>query len=138
MLKKEAKTLWDEKLNEIFKDTEQEDMDSFFHVLSIVLYDKYHPSIGKLYKQLGLDQFTELITNFSGMNLQIPNRQDFREAIILTLSYYYKNIKHMDWKEIKDKLDFDDFAPLRAGRKLNRLDKVIKDNLTKIFEQVEE
>ena len=133
--KDQIRTLWDEKMNEIFQDTEQEDMDSFLQILSMVIYEKGNPLVSRLYKTVDLDTFTRIINEFSGTTITIPKRHDFREAIITALSFYYKNIKHMDWKEIKQSLDFDDFAPLRTGRKLAKLDKIIKENILKMLEE---
>jgi len=127
-LKKHVNNLWEEKMNEIFKPAKQSEMDSFLNILSIIMTDEYNSVISNLFSTLEYEVFTNLINEFSGISVEIPRREDFRDSLILALAYHYKS-KGMAWKDIKKEIDFDDFAPVRTGRKLRNLSKTIKDKI---------
>lgn len=134
LLKKDVNNLWEEQLNQVFSQSKRSDMDEFLKILSIIIADEYPSSvIGSLYKNLGFEKFTDLINEFSGLQIEIPKREAFRDAILLALAYYYKHEKRMSWKDIKKEINFDDFAPLRTGRKLLKLDRTIKAQILNIL-----
>jgi hypothetical protein len=139
MTKEQQRTLWDERFHQILKKEEPTDLDKFLNILNLVLLSEEKESnIALLFKTLGMDQTVELINKLSGITITFPDRQDIKDAMVLALFKYYRDIKHLDWKETKALLDYDDFAPLRIGRKLSKLDKNINNELEKMFNEFEE
>ena len=87
---------------------------------------------------LGLEKFVELVNALSGVTIEIPDRHDFQDAIVLALSKYYRDVKHLNWKETRKQIEFDDFAPLRMGKKLSKLDRNIQKEIIEILKKEEE
>lgn len=134
--KDEVKSIWEQQLNEVFTEKKHTDMDLFLNILSIVMFEKFDERVGKLYSVVNdVDLFTTIINTFSGMDLKIPDRQEFKDAITLGLSYYYKEIKKMKWDEIKKELPYEENLPLKTGKSLVKLNNTIKDKLKELLDK---
>jgi|WetSurMetagenome_2_1015567.scaffolds.fasta_scaffold06330_13 hypothetical protein len=132
--KEYIKNLWESQLQEIFSMTEKTNMESFISILSMIMYEKFDEKIANLYAIVNnLDLFTSIVNTFSGVTLVFPDREKFKESIVLALSYYYKEVKGMDWEYIKKELPFDDILLLKAGKNLNKLNKLIKKRIKQLL-----
>lgn len=134
--KHEIKNLWEEQLNEIFEKEKHTDMELFLNIIALMLHDRFDEQISKLYSTVSnVELFTKIINTFSGMTLQIPEREEFKETLSIALSYYYKKIKDMSWDDIKKELPFDDITTIKAGKGIAKLDKTIKERLNTLLEK---
>lgn len=133
--KDEVKSIWEQQLNNVFTESKHTDMDMLLNILSIVMFGKFDERVGKLYSIVNdIDLFTKIVNTFSGLEIKIPERQDFKDAITLGLSYYYREIKKMKWEDIKKELPYEDNLPLKTGKGLVKLNKSIKDKLSEILD----
>ena len=69
----------------------------------------------EIFKLLGLETFTNLIALVDGRSFKLPTKEEFQDTIITVLCYYYKNIEHKDWSEIKEILGIKDLNSIREG-----------------------
>lgn len=111
-------------------------MDMLLNILSIVMFDRFDESIGKMYATVNdIDLFSKIVNTFSGMTIKIPERQEFKDAITLGLSYYYREIKKMKWEDIKKELPYEDNLSIKTGRKLVKLNSSIKQKLDDLLKE---
>lgn len=69
----------------------------------------------EIYNLLGIEKFTELITLMNGSTVEFPTAEEFKDTVILVLCYYYKDILHKDWDEIKSLLAEPDLNTVKYG-----------------------
>lgn len=132
----EIKSIWESQLQTVFESQKHTEMDILLSILSIIMYDKFDDKIGKLYTTVNdIELFTKIINIFSGMTITVPNRDEFKDAISLALTYHYKNIKNMSWAEIKKELPYDSSLPLKTGKNIVKLNNTIKEKLEDILRE---
>ena len=134
--KVEIQSIWEQQLCDIFEQKTHSDMDMLLNILSIVMFDRFDESIGKMYATVNdIDLFSKIVNTFSGMTIKIPERQEFKDAITLGLSYYYREIKKMKWEDIKKELPYEDNLSIKTGRKLVKLNSSIKQKLDDLLKE---
>jgi len=134
--KKEIKSHWENQINSIFEKQKNTDMDIFLSLVSLILYERFDDTIAELYSIINnTELFTEIINKFSGMTIKIPERDNFKTAISIALAYYYKHIKKMKWEDIKKELPYGDDIPLKTGKGIAKLQKVIKERLEELLKE---
>jgi len=69
----------------------------------------------ELFKLLGVDKFTELITLVDGRTLSFPSKEDFKETITTVLCYYYKQVENKSWADIKILLGEPELNTIKYG-----------------------
>lgn len=138
--KTEIKALWEEQLNEIFiKEEEENDMALFLNIISLMLNEKFGEQVSKLYEVVAdVETFTKIINMFSNMTIHIPEREEFKNCMILALSYYYRKMKDKTWEDIKKEFPFYDNVALKAGKGIIRLDKKIQEKLEEMLKEDKE
>ena len=112
------KSILQQKLNEALgTDSEQTVITDLLHLALLkkaqtntddLIYDE-------IFKLLGLETFTNLIALVDGRSFKLPTKEEFQDTIITVLCYYYKNIDHKDWNEIKEILGIKDLNSIREG-----------------------
>ena len=79
----------------------------------------------ELYKLLGVEQFTEVISLIDGQTITFPTKEEFKETIITVLCYYYRNVENKEWDEIKILLGDPDLNNIKYGIRAASLGKFI-------------
>lgn len=79
----------------------------------------------ELYKLLGVEQFTEIISLIDGQTITFPSKEDFKETITTVLCYYYRNVEDKEWDEIKVLLGDPDLNNIKYGIRAASLGKFI-------------
>ena len=78
----------------------------FSTLMKIVLYSNFGEKISGLYSLIDdNDKFSKLIDVFDGISIEVPNKEEFKSAVSLTLVYYYKEIMGYSWKKIQSLID---------------------------------
>jgi hypothetical protein len=85
----------------------------------------------EVYTTLGSTQFTKLISIINGKTLSFPSISDYQESIVSALSYYYKEILGLEWKEIKEKLSLADHDSIKYGIRIRQLRSFIDEQMLK-------
>jgi hypothetical protein len=110
----------------------------FLSIISLMLNEKFGEQISKLYEVIAdVETFTKVINTFSDMSLHIPEREDFKNCMILALSYYYRKMKDKTWDEIKKEFPFESGVALKTGKGIVQLDKTIQEKLEEILSEEE-
>jgi hypothetical protein len=120
--------LWEHQLREIFSQREVK-QDPLFQILTAVFQNTANISdVGDIYRLLGLENFTRLLHLLDGRTIKFPTSTDLKDAIILTLCYYYRKVERLDWARIHEILPFD-FPSIAVSRKISNLDEIIQEKL---------
>ncbi len=137
--KQEIKSHWEHQITSVFEEKPKTDMEIFLAIISLVMTDRFDGSIAELYSLVhNIQTFTEIINKFSGMTIKIPDREEFKTAITIAQSFYYKEVKKMKWDAIKKELPYGDDIPLRAGKGVAKLSKDIKKQILQLLTEEEE
>lgn len=112
------KSVLQQKLNEALgTDSEQTIITDLMHLALLkkaqtnsddLIYDE-------IFKLLGLETFTNLVALVDGRPFRLPSKEEFQDTIITVLCYYYKNVEHKDWNEIREILGMKDLNSIREG-----------------------
>jgi hypothetical protein len=121
--------VYEQQLRDFFKPKPEAKSDPLFQILSIVFQSSPNiGDVGDVYRLLGLENFTRLIHLMDGRTVQFPNSLDLKEAIILTLCYYYKKFENKEWSEIHELLPFE-FNSIAISRRMKNLDEGFREKL---------
>lgn len=135
-LKKETISIWEEQIDDLFKGKKQSEMVEFLSLLSIIMVDKYDERLIALYEIINnIDIFSTIINDFSGLTIKIPTKEDFTDTLLIALSYYYKEVKGMSWKDIQKELPYEDNIALKASKGIIKIKKELRDQLKIILEE---
>ena len=113
---------------------EKADEDLIFDIFNIVMQRK-SSDMAELFKALGMEGFLKVLNLFQGRTIDYATLREFEESLYVSLFYYYRKVKNMSWKKVKEKVGFD-FSTKEYGAKLNNLDSFIVEKLNKLFEEV--
>ncbi len=126
------------KLNNILTDKPQTDLIRDILTLLLLRNSYKDEKILKLidvYNAVGLDNFMSIIEAFNGETISFPSVEEFKEAIITSVAYYYKHIQNKSWKEIKEILDTDE-SFVKYGISCSKLELFISElNERHLFEE---
>ena len=126
------------KLNSILTDKPQTDLIRDILTLLLLRNSYKDEKILKLidvYNAVGLDNFMSIIEAFNGETISFPSVEEFKEAIITSVAYYYKHIQNKSWKEIKEILDTDE-SFVKYGISCSKLELFISElNERHLFEE---
>lgn len=133
MLYKEPKNILELKINEALGPSE-EAMISDLIKLSLMKRASKNTDYmiyTELYNLLGLEGFTNLISLVDGKPLILPTKEDFKDSVITVLCYYYRNVKNMDWEDIKSILGIPDINTIKQGIRSSQFESFIKELVNK-------
>ena len=126
------------KLNNILTDKPQTDLVRDILTLLLLRNSYKDEKILKLidvYNAVGLDNFMSIIEAFNGETISFPSVEEFKEAIITSVAYYYKHVQNKSWKEIKEILDTDE-SFVKCGISCSKLELFISElNERHLFEE---
>ena len=85
----------------------------------------------EIYNLLGLEKFSELVSLVDGRALHLPTKEELRDTVITVLCYYYRNVKKMEWVDIKEKLGIQDINAVRQGIRSSQFESYLKELVEK-------
>jgi hypothetical protein len=130
---KEEGSVFDKQLRDAFKPVIENQQGDLFRAIALVFYHNEKLSdIYDAYKLLGVENFVRLIHLFDGRTVHFPTSTELKEAIILSLCFYYKEIEGLEWDEIHDRIPFK-FSSLQIAYKIKSLNAAIRAELVEIF-----
>lgn len=126
------------KLNNILTDKPHADLVRDILTLLLLRNSYKDEKILKLidvYNAIGLDNFMSIIEAFNGETISFPSVEEFKEAIITAVAYYYKHIQNKSWKEIKEILNTDE-SFVKCGISCSKLELFISElNERRLFNE---
>jgi hypothetical protein len=136
--KNDIKNLWEDQLTSIFEEQKADGMEEFLSILSVIMNVKFDDNVARLYAEINdIEMFTRIINLFSGMKVEFPDRDNFKKATILALTYFYKEVKGLKWKDIKKEFPNDETFTMRVGKSVARLNDKIRLQLESLLTNLE-
>jgi hypothetical protein len=130
---KEERSVFEKQLRDAFKPAAGSQQSDLFRAIALVFYHNEKLSdIYEVYKLLGVEDFVRLIHIFDGRTIRFPTSAELKEAVILSLCFYYREVEGLTWEEVHDKIPFK-FSSLTVSYKLKSLNAAIRAELTEIF-----
>ena len=132
-LLKEEGSVFDKQLRDAFKPVIENQQNDLFRAIALVFYHNEKLSdIYDAYKLLGVENFVRLVHLFDGRTVHFPTSSELKDAIILSLCFYYHEIEGLEWSEIHDKINFK-FSSLQMSYKIKSLSSTLRAELINIF-----
>jgi len=132
---KEEGSVLEKQIRSAFKPVADSQQSDLFRSIALVFYHNEKLSdIFDAYKLLGVENFVRLIHLFDGRTVRFPTSTELKDAIILSLSFYYREIEKLTWEEVHDRIPFK-FSSLTVSYKIKSLNSAIKAELKEIFSQ---
>ena len=85
----------------------------------------------ELYNLLGLENFTNLVSLADGRTINLPTKEDFKDSVITVLCYYYRNVKKLEWEDIKVLLGITDINTIKQGIHSSQFESFLKELINK-------
>ncbi len=131
----ESNSVFEQQLKDIFKPAENKEQSSLFSILSLVFYHNSKiTDLHDIYKLLGLDNFIKLVSLLDGRTVRFPTSSELKDAIILALCFYYKEIENKDWTEIHDLVPYS-FNSISISYKIKSLNAAMRQELKNFFQE---
>ena len=109
-----------------------ESVDETNGLLKAVIYENFGDKVGLLYSIVDdNDKFARILDALGGMDVGFPTVDKFKEAVTVSLVYYYKQVLNLSWSKIEELVPYERDICLRYGSKLKRLDKSLAKILSK-------
>jgi hypothetical protein len=93
-----------------------------------------------LYKILPEEYVVKLIDYYNGSTLKVPSKKDYRDLIILIVSFYLKEVEGRDWMYIKNVLNVDNGFSINSitlGKRIADIKRTITKDVKNLFESVD-
>jgi hypothetical protein len=134
----DSKNIFEKQINEVFGKKKSTEMDLILKILSIIIYQNAtNTDIIELYKMLDLETFVKIITLFDGRPVRLPSSDVMKENLILSLIYYYKEIKKENWEQIKKHFPFE-ISGISYGLRLKQINNFIRQKINELCKNNEE
>lgn len=132
--------VWEDQMNDLFLTKKIKDTDKVMEALSIVLSANYgmkNKGLVELYNIKGLDTFLDVISIFERKTITFPSKEEVKEAIMLSLVFYLREVHGYTWEEIKAIVPFD-FSSISYAFKIKNLNKFVAEKLLEVFAEERE
>ena len=121
------------RIKQLFEKKEDKEIDIILDCVYLILFQTTHGNeIKQLYNLLDLETFVKILTFFDGKTVSFPKKSEIKEAIILSLCYYYKEIKNMNWNEIKKQFPFE-ISSIKFGLRIKSFNNFLQRKLNTLL-----
>lgn len=134
MLYDEPKNLLEKKLNEILKNQRDEDLLTDIVRLSTMKSARKDESllaITELFDLLGSEKFSEVISLMDGRTVTFPTKENFKQTLLVAVTYYLKDVCGMGWADIKAILSDPTLNTVKIGINDAQLDAWLDEQIKK-------
>lgn len=117
MLYSTPKNILQERLNNILDHHEETIISDLVKLSLLKRAEKNSDELvfSEIYNLLGLEDFTSLITLTDGKTITFPTKEEFEDALMIVIAYYYRTVEQRPWDEIKDLLGIQDLNSVKLG-----------------------
>ena len=134
---KNTTSIFDDQIEEVFSKKKDNEMSLILKTLSMILYQSSNNTdIVELYRLMGMENFVKVISLFDGRTVKLPSADEFKEDLILSLIYYYREIKQLSWEQVKEKLPFE-ISGIRYGIKIKNLNNYIRQKMEELMNSID-
>lgn len=133
MLYKEPKNILELKINEALGPDEESIISDLIKLSLMKKASKNQDYMiyTELYNLLGLENFTSLVSLADGRTINLPTKEDFKDSVITVLCYYYRNVKKLEWEDIKVLLGITDINTIKQGIHSSQFESFLKELINK-------
>lgn len=133
MLYKDPKNILELKINEALGPDEEEIISDLIKLSLMKKASKNQDFMiyTELYNLLGLEGFTNMVSLVDGRTINLPTKEDFKDSVITVLCYYYRNVKKLEWDDIKVLLGITDINTIKQGIHSSQFESFIKELINK-------
>ena len=133
MLYKDPKNMLQLKINEALGSGEESIVSDLIKLSLLKKASKNSDNLvyTEVYNLLGLEKFSELVTLLDGKELALPTKDDLKDTVIMVLCYYYRNIEHKNWDDIKSILGIPDINTIKQGIRSSQFEAYLKEMISK-------
>jgi hypothetical protein len=126
--------LFQKKIDDVFNDKNIKNQ-YIYDLLNLVSGRKYHYKIPQIVNEIGVNNFLKMLKIIKNDVVELPKFTDFKDDLILAICYYYREIKKMEWTEIKERLPFiiDKDQTITIGIRIKQLKKYINEKFCEIL-----
>jgi hypothetical protein len=125
--------VFEEQLNDLFTEHTPKTSDKISRILSLLILDRnMSDNMVQLYDLVGIDTFLLVCSLFEKKKVEFPSREELRDLVVTAVLYYYREVKQMDWSEIKDILPFD-FSPISYSFKIRNFEESMQNRMREIL-----
>lgn len=125
--------VFEEQLNDLFTEHTPKASDKISRILSLLILDRnMSDNMVQLYDLVGIDTFLLVCSLFEKKKVEFPSREELRDLVVTAVLYYYREVKQMDWSEIKDILPFD-FSPISYSFKIRNFEESMQNRMREIL-----
>lgn len=134
MLYQNPKSLLQERLNQVLSEGEETIISDLMKLSLLKRGEKDSNELvfSELYNLLGLEGFSNLISLMDGRTVTFPSREEFREALLVVLAYYYRTLEGKSWDDIKDILGLQDINSVKLGIQAGQYEKFLQKMIKKV------
>lgn len=130
---KSPKTVFQQKLKENLKSNSSKSLVNDIiklHLFKNADKDPDQVVLIELYHYLGTEKFIEMMNTFQGRTISFPSKEDFKDTLIISLCYYYREVEKKSWDDVKSLLNIPDLSSIKYGVKLGQLNDFIMKQCT--------
>lgn len=133
-----------ERINKVLHDHDMYREKNAFELLETLKALIYRKSSDRhdlfyLYKVFPEDLIIKLIDFYNGASIRIPSKKEYRDLLILVISFYLKEIEGRDWAYIKNVLSVDSSFSINGnslGKKIAEIKKEMTADLYNLFQDI--
>ena len=134
----EPTNLLEAQLDDLFRDPKDSDPEILMKILNLILYKNIHDTtLIDLFRLLKEDYstFSKVVTLLSNRTIHFPDKADLDEHLIMSVCFYYREIRGMSWQEIKNIIPVE-ISPVSYSAKIRSMNVFIKDEMNKMFKEL--
>jgi len=125
------------KLSEMFGKKETSALNIILSAMSLALYNgSKNNDLPELYNLVGAETFVKIATLFENRKVEFPTVEKIRDYMVLSLCYYYKEIKGLDWNEIEDILPIP-INRIKYGMLVKNLNTFVRSKIEETLSQID-
>ncbi len=126
--------LWDYKIKKAFSKKTKGNGNIIWQIVNLILFhtttDTTLIDLYNFYEDKS--EFVRFVNEMGGRNINVPNKKELEDILILAMVYYEKEIKGKTWEEIKDEFNFK-ISSIKYGIKIRNLDSWLKQKIQEII-----
>ena len=130
--------VYQEKINNIFKRKTSSETEIIFKTVDLLFYNSIKSTdLFQLYKALDLESFIKVCSIIDGREIRLPKKAEIEELFLTALLYHDRDVKKMEWTDIKKKYPEMDISSIKYSFKIKKLNEFVERMINQLFKDYE-
>jgi len=134
-------------LKQYFEKEEKLSSKEILNTVTLMIYNiesnSQNNDLAELARILPDKELTNLINYFDGATLKIPNKQQYKKALIYAISFYLREVKFLTWSQIKQILNLsekeeEELKFITVSKKINKIKEILNSTAMEALEKTAE